>query len=152
MPPIKPKDLDSDSEPRKLAAYLSGLAASGMHEHGHGAAVESVREDEFKGHHIVVRTTYSLEVDGRVLEVPLMVDNDGNVRCHSLPNYQFVSAIDLVHQLIDTYPDEFKKDSPPAPGAGSSPSTGRGHGPESAHGSPPKRSEKKRSPKTGGGN
>lgn len=147
MPPIKPKDLDSDSEPRNLAAYLTGLAsAAAMPEHGHGGSVESVREDEFKGHHIIVRTTYRVEVDGRVLEVPLMVDNDGNLRCHSLPNYQFVSAIDLVHQLINTYPNEFKQAPPPAP------EPDRGHGPGSSHASPPKGSKKKRSPKTGGGN
>jgi hypothetical protein len=116
MDNIDPKALDEGSDPSKLAGYLAGLAGDAMAGHGHsqrhapGGATETVREDDYEGHHIIIRTTYRIEVDGRVHEVPLMVDDEGNLHCHSLPNYLFGSAVELVRQLIDTFPNEFGKD------------------------------------------
>ena len=106
---IDQKTLSQVADPKALAAYLAALPAGDMGGHGHRqhGGIEVVRENDHKGHHIVVRTTYRFEVDGRALDVPLMVDNAGNIHCHSLPNYQFVSAVNLVEQLIDTYPEEF---------------------------------------------
>ncbi len=108
---IDPKALNQAADPKALAAYLAALPAGDMGGHGHGhgkhGGIDVPREDDYKGHHIVVRTTYRFEVDGRALDVPLMVDNAGNLQCHSLPNYQFVSAVNLVQQLIDTFPEEF---------------------------------------------
>jgi len=78
-------------------------------EHRGDGKVESVRTADHKGHHIVIRTSYVIEVDGRTLNLPLGVDNDGHVHCHSLPNYQFSSAIGMVKQLIDTFPKDFPK-------------------------------------------
>ena len=34
--------------------------------------------------------------------------NDGQLHCHSLPNYQSPSAVDMVKRLIDNFPDDFK--------------------------------------------
>jgi hypothetical protein len=79
-----------------------------MMHHGDGK-VESVRQADYEGHHIVIRTTYVVEVDGRGLDLPLGVDNDGHVHCHSLPNYQFSSAIDMVKQVIASFPADFPK-------------------------------------------
>ena len=104
---MKPDDLRRAADPKRLSKYLTELPMA-MH-HG-GGPVESVRETDHKGHHIVVRTTYVVEVDGRVVDLPLGVDNDGHVHCHSLPNYQFTSALGLVKQLIDSFPADF----PPA--------------------------------------
>src|SRR5215475_3589074 len=98
------KKLAASATPDKLSAYLVKRPMT-MH-HGTGR-VESVREADHNGHHIVIRTTYQVEVDGRVLDLPLGVDNDGHVHCHSLPNYQFTSAIDMVKQIIDSFPADF---------------------------------------------
>jgi hypothetical protein len=77
-------------------------------EHVHGEhAMESVREADHNGHSIVVRTRYQIEVDRKPVMLPIMVDNFGRVACHALPNYLFLSAIDLVRQLIDTFPEDF---------------------------------------------
>jgi hypothetical protein len=80
---------------------------------GRGGAVEIVREDDYNGHQIVLRTTYRIEVDGRTVRVPLGVDNTGQVHCHSLPNYQTASAVDMVKALIANFPDDFPEQEAP---------------------------------------
>jgi hypothetical protein len=74
---------------------------------GHGHGIESVREDDYKGHHIVVRTRYEIEVDGRQVTGHLGVTNDGRVHYHAVPNLSFPSAIAMVRRLIDAFPDDF---------------------------------------------
>src|SRR6185503_1730971 len=81
----------------------------------------SIREADYKGHHIEIRTTYEIEVDGVPVTGHLGVDNEGRVHYHPVPNASFASAVDLVKQLIDSFPDDF-----PAGGAGRS-RTGGGH-------------------------
>ncbi len=76
-------------------------------QRSHMKMAESVREADYQGHHIVVRTTYRIEVDGRPLTGHLGVTNDGQVHYHPVPNVSFSSAIDLVKQLIDVFPDDF---------------------------------------------
>jgi hypothetical protein len=80
----------------------------GMAGHAHG--VESVREDDYRGHHIVVRTRYAIEVDGRPVTGHLGVTNDGRVHYHAVPNLSFPSAIAMVRRLIDAFPDDFPTD------------------------------------------
>ena len=75
----------------------------GAHDH----PVETVRTAIHHGHRIVVRTRYSVEVDGRPLDGHLAVTDDGSVHYHTLPNYSFGSALDLVKQVIDSFPDDF---------------------------------------------
>jgi hypothetical protein len=82
---------------------------AGVHVHGEQAK-ESVRVAEHKGHSIVVRTRYEIEVDRKPVVSPVIVDNFGRVSCHALPNYSFLSALDLVKQLIDTFPEDFGAD------------------------------------------
>lgn len=105
---MNPKQLADEAGPAKLADYLANLPQPPHHGHGPGGAVETLREDHHKGHHIVIRTTYRIEVDGKVLQVPLALGNDGQLHCHSLPNYQFASAVDMVKTLIDNFPEEFQ--------------------------------------------
>jgi hypothetical protein len=69
--------------------------------------IESVREADHKGHHITVRTHYEIEVDGQIVMGHMGVTNDGQVHYHPMPNWSFTSAVDLVKQLIDTFPDDF---------------------------------------------
>jgi hypothetical protein len=78
------------------------------HDHGHGMPMESTREADYYGHHIVIRTTYHIEVDGTPIEGHLGVTDDGQVHYHAVPNLSFASAIDLVKLLIDTFPDDFE--------------------------------------------
>ena len=114
---MKPDQLATAADPKLLSAYLAKLPMAMPHHHG-GGSVDSVRTADHKGHHIVLHTTYQVEVDGRHLDIPLGVDNDGQVHCHALPNYQFSSAIDMIKQLIDSFPDDFiasrKRRSPKA--------------------------------------
>lgn len=107
---MNPDKLAQAAHPKALSTYLVTQPTS-MHHHGGGPGtpVESLREAEHHGHRIVVRTTYQVEIDGRVVDLPLGVDNDGHVHCHSLPNYQFNSAIDMVKQVLDSFPGDFVK-------------------------------------------
>ena len=43
---------------------------------------ESVRKADYKGHHIVIRTQYQIEVDGKMIMGHLRVTNDGQVHYH----------------------------------------------------------------------
>lgn len=79
--------------------------------HGHMAS-ETVRQAEYKGHHIEVRTIYEIHVDDKPITGHLAVTNDGRVHYHPVPNASFVSAIDLVKRLIDAFPDDFGADAP----------------------------------------
>jgi hypothetical protein len=118
------KQLASAAEPARLGSYLARKAgaASGrgghVHHGGAGGASESVREDHHEGHHIVIRTTYQITVDGKQLTTPIGVDNDGEVHCHALPNYQFTSAIDMVKRLISLFPEDFVASAPDGGGGG----------------------------------
>lgn len=83
-------------------------AAEPGHDQGHGTPSESVREATYRGHRITVRTSYRIEVDGMPIEGHMGVTNDGQVHYHAIPNIGFASAVDLVKQLIDTFPDDFE--------------------------------------------
>ena len=71
--------------------------------------VESVREAEYQGHRIVVRTRYEIEVDGKRVTGHVGVTNDGNVHYHAVPNLSFPSAVEMVEKLIDIFPEDFDK-------------------------------------------
>src|SRR5262245_40321220 len=104
--------LVSASRPAVLGGYLRKLVVAAGHEtHGHGGQAISVRAAEHNGHQITVTTTYRVEIDGKVVKIPLMVNASGNVHCHSLPNYQFDSALDMIKAVVDAFPEDF----PPPP-------------------------------------
>jgi hypothetical protein len=101
-----------DDELREItepSAYLphvkAGEPPAGAHTHD--GAIETVREAVHRGHRIVVRTSYEIEVDGRPVSGHLGVANDGRVHYHPIPNLSFASAVDMVKTLIDTFPDDF---------------------------------------------
>jgi len=122
--------LAAAANPANLGNYLAGLPMHDMH--AANGRIETVREDDHEGHHIVVRTSYEIEVDGKPLDVPLGVDNDGNLHSHALPNYQFQSAIGLVKLLIDAFPGDFS----PKPGSGGQ-GSGEAGGGQGGHGQMP---------------
>jgi hypothetical protein len=103
-PSRKPKDLLSDAY-RRLSAGQPVVAGHAGHE-GHFV---SVREAEYKGHKIAVRTHYEIKVDGKPISGHIYVDNSGRVSSHAMPAYSFVSTVDLVKKLIDAFPANFAK-------------------------------------------
>ena len=105
------REIDEVTQP---ASYLDHVAERGsVSDHDHEGPAETVREADHNGHHIVIRTSYSIEVDGRAVTGHLAVGNDGRVTYHAVPNLSFESAVDLVKRLIDAFPDDFD-----APGGG----------------------------------
>src|SRR4029450_187098 len=102
---MDPRALQRASQPEALARYIAELPSE--HEHGGGADIATVREDDYEGRHIVIRTTYHIEVNGKPFQGQLTLDNEGRVHCHALPNYQFASAVDMVKRLIDIFPEDF---------------------------------------------
>ncbi len=96
------------ARPESLVEHVTrGEPAFQRVEHGHGGAMESIREASHRGHRIVIRTTYRIEVDGISIDGHIGVTNDGRVHYHAVPNLDFASAVDLVKQLIDTFPADF---------------------------------------------
>ena len=96
--------------PQSIAAYVKRNAARVRQAQRpmHGK-MESVRQADYQGHHIVIRTRYQIEVDGRMLMGHVDVTNDGQVHYHPVPNLSFASAVDLVKRLIDVFPDDFAR-------------------------------------------
>src|SRR5688500_14311108 len=74
--------------------------------HDHGS---SLREDHHKGHHIVIKTTYEVTIDGKKFAPPLGVSNAGIVEYHGMPNIGFPSAVDLIKCIIDQFPEDFAR-------------------------------------------
>jgi hypothetical protein len=113
---------------KTIAQYVKANAAkvrsSQKMKMGHGE--ESVREAEYKGHKITVRTRYEVEVDGKAIMAHFGVGNSGQVHYHAVPNMAFPSAVDLVKALIDVFPEDFG-DSHDGPSE-------HDHGPEHDHG------------------
>lgn len=108
--------------PTSIAAYVKANAArarKAQHMH-HGESVVT-READYKGHHIVVRTKYEIEIDGKPLMGHMGVTDLGDVHYHPIPNLSFGSALDMVKKVIDVYPDDFR------PGAMRDPMAGMGH-------------------------
>lgn len=105
--------------PQSIAAYVKSNSARARkaQEMHHEAAVVT-READYKGHHIVVRTTYEVEVDGKRLMGHIGVTDSGQVHYHPVPNVGFASALDLVRKIIDVFPDEFAPGGQPEPGMG----------------------------------
>lgn len=79
--------------------------------HGkHGAT--SVRQLSHKGHDIKIITTYRIEVDGKPAGMHLSVDKDGQVYTHATPFVTYTSAVDLMKEVMDAYPDAFSDSEP----------------------------------------
>ena len=111
------------------AALAARADEISMAAHPHQtAAVADVREAEYRGHRIEVRTSYAITVDGRPFDIHVVVDNEGRVFYHGLPTRDFPSVIALVQKAIDQFPDDFGPDGDPG-------GTGHGHpeGPDQRH-------------------
>jgi hypothetical protein len=103
-PSKRSKDPLSDAYKRLIAGqpFVAGHA-------GHEGHFESVREVEYKGHSIIIRTHYEIKVDGKQFGGHIYVDNSGRVSSHAMPTYSFVSTVELIKKLIDAFPANFAK-------------------------------------------
>ena len=107
-------DFEAEAAPERVVmavaentAATAGMAMShGEHDGDHPDAT-SVRSATHKGHDIVIRTRYEVEVDGQPFAPLINVDNAGRVQYHGLPTRDFASMVDLVKKAIDTFPDDF---------------------------------------------
>src|SRR5574340_1028146 len=100
-PIARPTLKSIDSYVQKHAPQVGAIQ---KHQH---MASETIRGADYEGHHIVVRTTYQLEVDGKPVMGHMGVTDDGKVHYHPVPTISFASALDMVKQLIDIFPDDF---------------------------------------------
>jgi hypothetical protein len=103
--------------PESIAAYVKANAArvrkaQQMH---HGESVVT-RETDYRGHHIVVRTKYEVEIDGQRLMGHVGVNDAGSVHYHPVPNMSFASALDMVKKVIDVFPRDFEPGTDQMPG------------------------------------
>ena len=72
-----------------------------------GSHMAPMREADYNGHHITIKTTYEIKIDGKPFMGTLDVSNAGTVHYHGMPTAGFASALDLVKSVIDVFPDEF---------------------------------------------
>lgn len=102
------KKLSTFASPRKLGSYLAKQSEK-SHGESHGDHGGSVRSFTHAGHKVSITTIYEIVIDGKPFAGTLGVGENGQVHCHSLPNYQTASAVDMVKYLIDIFPDDFTK-------------------------------------------
>ena len=80
-----------------------------VNEHVHqDLGMVTVREAEYRDKRIIVKTHYEISIDGKPLQSHVSVQDNGTVHCHGLPNYSFLSMVDMVRQVIDSTVDEFQ--------------------------------------------
>jgi len=102
----------SSRSPTDLIAYSSkqlkaGKPVAAGHTGHDKGQFQSIREVDYKGHKIIIHTQYQIKIDGKAFSGHIYVDNRGKVSAHALPNYSFLSAVDLVKKIIDEFPDNF---------------------------------------------
>jgi hypothetical protein len=115
-------DLKSAAAPEAMRAALAARAdelVMAAHPH-HPSAMADIREAEYRGHRIEVRTSYAITVDGRPFDIHVIVDNEGRVYYHGMPTRDFPSVIDLVKRAIVQFPEDFPPETEPD-------GTGQGH-------------------------
>jgi hypothetical protein len=123
-------ELRSAIAPEAVRAALAARAdelATASHPH-HIGSMADVREAEYRGHRIEVRTSYAITVDGRPFDVHVVVDNEGRVFYHGMPTRDFASVIDLVKKVVDQFPADFRPRAEPG-----GTSHGHEHGPGRKH-------------------
>jgi len=107
---------DTLPTPKSIASYVKkNLGKAKMAPMSHTHTV-STREVDYKGHHIVIKTTYEIDVDGHAVTGHIDVSNEGQIAYHGIPNVSFDSAVDLVKSLIDHFPDDFQPGAKPDKG------------------------------------
>jgi len=115
---MRKRDVTRAADPQIFGPYIRENQRQDQRGHEvHAGPQATERRDTYRGHEVVIRTRYEIEVDGRLVAGHLEVGKDGRVHYHPLPNYSFPSAVDLVRELIDSFPEEFENPIRP-PGGG----------------------------------
>src|SRR5947208_317895 len=115
-----PDDAEVMPSLESIAAYVKKNVPRAKMAAMHGPMV-SIREVDYKGHHVVIRTTYEIEVDGHSVMGHIDLDNEGQLAYHGLPNMNFDSAVQLVESLIDHFPEDFTPGGTPQHNMGGMP-------------------------------
>ena len=120
-------DLAAATTPDQLTAALrENQAELAVLRRTHEGPRRSVREATYRGHRIRVVTTYEISIDDRPVSGHLLLDNDGSVHYHAIPNQQFPSMIDMVERIIDLAWD-LDEPQPDVPGSEHGDSGGHHH-------------------------
>lgn len=103
---MKKSDLEVTVTREELSAAIEEKLPRGEPRHrGHaGHSSTSVRQAEYKGHQIRIETTYVITLDGEPVGGHVVVGDNGRVHYHSIPNQEFLSAVDMVKRVIDLSP------------------------------------------------
>ena len=101
------RDLANVTKPASYLKHVAATKPKGRRGPQHDGMLETVRESDYAGRHIVITTSYMIEVDGKPVTGHMGVGNDGRVHYHPVPNLSFASAVDLVKRVIDVFPEEF---------------------------------------------
>ncbi|HLM42629.1 MAG TPA: hypothetical protein VK458_02125 [Myxococcaceae bacterium] len=98
-------------------------------EHQHENLVRSDRVLEHRGNTITITTTYEVRVEGRLVTLHMMVDEEGRLWSHLCPYLTFATATELVLHLLERMPHLFAATPPTSPGdaARSAPEAHGGH-------------------------
>jgi hypothetical protein len=67
--------------------------------------LSSVRGFDFRGHDVRITTTYRVEIDGHPVHLHALVDDQGNLLCHTFPYRRYRSAVELVRELLERFPE-----------------------------------------------
>jgi hypothetical protein len=102
-----PRRVEITADPSLAQAKKTSAVFKALLRNPHGQHTASVREDHYKGHRIVIRTSYDIEIDGKKFHGNLDVSNSGTVQYHGIPNVSSNSAVELIRLVIDTFPDDF---------------------------------------------
>lgn len=101
------KRVEITADPSLAQAQKTSAVFKALIRNPHGGHGASIREDHYKGHHIVIRTRYEIEIDGKKFHGDLDVSNAGTVQYHGIPNVSANSAVELIRSVIDAFPDDF---------------------------------------------
>jgi hypothetical protein len=82
-------------------------------EHAHEGLTRSDRLLEHRGNTITITTTYEVRVEGRLVTLHMMVDEEGRLWSHLCPYLTFATATELVLHLLERMPHLFE--ATPAP-------------------------------------
>lgn len=85
-------------------------------EHRHEDLVRSERVLEHQGSTITITTMYEVRVEGRLLTLHMMVDEEGRLWSHLCPYLTFATATELVLHLLERMPHLFEAAQPAPPG------------------------------------
>ncbi|EPX57591.1 hypothetical protein D187_004893 [Cystobacter fuscus DSM 2262] len=77
-------------------------------EHEHESLARSVRTLDHQGRAISITTTYEVRVEGQLVSLHMMVDEEGRLWSHLCPYLTFASAVELVRHLLTRMPHLFE--------------------------------------------